>query len=108
MEYARLFLTNPKGVRELSEQTKSSITLPDGTTAQRKVSEGFISITSTLETPYEVYNEIHEGLFKLITELREEAAQSLFGKELAALTRPELEAVWQAVPMRIFETDQRD
>ncbi|MBQ6861160.1 MAG: peptidoglycan DD-metalloendopeptidase family protein [Alistipes sp.] len=108
LEYARLFLTNPKGVRELSEQTKSSITLPDGTTAQRKVSEGFISIVTSRQTPYEVYNGIHEGLFNLITELREEAAQSLFGKELANLTRPELEVVWQAVPMRIFETDQRD
>ncbi len=105
IDLVRRFLDNPDDVRELSSKREEAIPLPDGSVWHYPVSQGFIMIRTRPDTPFEEFKALQSALTELYHELRNRVAREKFGREMAELSKEELQAIHRAVPIRIVEIE---
>lgn len=105
--YLEQFLTNPNDVRELSQQQNKQFTLPDGRKITHPVSQGFVSLVTTGETPAEEYVALLRTITETYAKIRGEVAQTIFNKPLASLSAEELALIYELVPMRVGEEEAK-
>ena len=60
------------------------------------------------DTPFEEFKALQSALTELYHELRNRVAREKFGREMAELSKEELQAIHRAVPIRIVEIEPTD
>lgn len=101
----RTFIDNAEASDALSEKKTEVFELPDGTKWSYPVSQGFISLQMADETSYYTYIAVQNAILAAYAELRDEAAQSAFGKPYAALDKAQTAVINRAVPIHLSEAE---
>lgn len=68
-------------------------------------SKGVISLKNDRGTSYDIYIQVQNELARAFNEIKEELAMDRFGTKLTHLTKEKLEAINDAVPVRISEAE---
>lgn len=68
-------------------------------------SKAIVSFMTDLGTSYACYYSLQQAIGQAYDEVRDELAQSMFGKSSAELSADERDAVWKAVPMAVSEAE---
>ncbi|MCC8035158.1 MAG: biopolymer transporter ExbD [Rikenellaceae bacterium] len=101
---AKDFLLNVHDLEDLPEKKPTMI---DGL-GEYMVSQGVISLQNDRRTNYETYIAVQNELTRAINEIREEVADSRFGKGFFELTEEQRQAITKAVPTKISEAEPRN
>ena len=102
------FILNPLDDENLPEKANKDIELPDGGKWVYPVSEGVVSLQTTLDTGYQSYIMVQNELTRAFNEVRDEVAQRKFGAKFADLPEELRNAVSKAVPLKISEAEPRN
>ncbi len=101
------FIINASNDENLPEREDTAIEMPDGSTWTYPVSKGVISLNSDRGTSYDMYIQVQNELTRAFSEMRDDAARQKFGKAFTDLSEEEREAVADAVPQSISESEPR-
>jgi biopolymer transport protein ExbD len=107
-EAVKRFIINATDDPNMPEKEVKNIDMPDGSKWAYPVSKGVISLNSDRGTSYDVYVQVQNELTRAFNEMREDVAQSKFRKSYANLSTAEQEAVADAVPQAISESEPRN
>ena len=102
------FLLNPMNDENLPEKEDKEFTLADGTTWVYPVSNGVVSVQTTLETDYQTYIMVQNEVTRAVNELRDEVSMQKFGKKYAELEKEDRDVMTKAIPMAISEAEPRN
>ena len=69
------------------------------------ISKGVVSLKSSTGTTYKTYIDVQNELAKAFNERRDEVSMALLGKHFYELSQDEINAVSDAVPVRISEAE---
>ena len=102
------FVLNPMNDENLPEKIDKEFTLSDGSTWVYPVSQGVVSVQTTLETDYQTYIMVQNEVTRAINEVRDEVAMAKFGKKFADLDKEDRDVMSNAVKMAISEAEPRN
>ena len=97
------FIANPEHRSDLSEQHEQTLTLADGRLFTLPVSKGEITIEISREATATHYFTLMHTISRAYAELRNEAAQQLFGRPMQQLPQEEQQLLHRAIPIRFGE-----
>ena len=101
----KTFVKNAKESPTLPSKRTTVITLPSGgKTLEYQSSNGMITIKADAEADAKEFSSLNAAIYAAYGELREEAANELFGRSLSKLTPEEQDAIHKAIPIRVAET----
>ncbi|MCG8582534.1 MAG: biopolymer transporter ExbD [Bacteroidales bacterium] len=100
-EATKTFILNPLDDINLSDKEMKDITLLGMTS----VSKGIISIQTANDTEYQTYLMVQNEIIRAFNEMRDEMAQTKFGKKYKDLGKPEKDAIRAACPKLISEAE---
>ncbi|MCD7969643.1 MAG: biopolymer transporter ExbD [Alistipes sp.] len=101
---AKFFIQNPANDETLPEKEIEAI--PG--LGEFAVSKGVISLQNDRGTSYETYIQVQNELTRAVNEIRDEVANSRFGKNFSELSEEQRKAVQTAVPSKISEAEPRN
>ena len=108
IDVLKKMISNPEEKAIFPEYETRSITMPDGSSREFRVSKGIISLQIDRGTSYEGYTKAMTYITTAYKELREELSAEVFGKPLAGLTDAEMQVIYQAVPMNVSEVEPKN
>ena len=97
------FVKNPYNDPSLPEKKDTTI---DGHKFQ--ISKGVVSLQNDRGTSYEKYIEVQNELVGAFNDLREELAQSTYGKKFIELDEAQQEIIKEVIPQMISEAEPKD
>ncbi len=101
----KTFVKNAKESPTLPSKRTTVITLPSGgKSLEYQSSNGMITIKADAEADAKEFSSLNAAIYAAYGELREEAANELFGRSLSELTPEEQDAIHKAIPIRVSET----
>jgi biopolymer transport protein ExbD len=101
----KTFVKNAKESPTLPSKRTTVITLPSGgKSLEYQSSNGMITIKADAEADAKEFSSLNAAIYAAYGELREEAANELFGRSLSELTPEEQDAIHKAIPIRVAET----
>ena len=101
----KTFVKNAKESPTLPSKRTTVITLPSGgKSLEYQSSNGMITIKADAEADAKEFSSLNAAIYAAYSELREEAANELFGRSLSELTPEEQDAIHKAIPIRVSET----
>ena len=101
----KTFVKNAKESPTLPSKRTTVITLPSGgKSLEYQSSNGMITIKADAEADVKEFSSLNAAIYAAYSELREEAANELFGRSLSELTPEEQDAIHKAIPIRVSET----
>ncbi len=101
----KTFVKNAKESPTLPSKRTTVITLPSGgKSLEYQSSNGMITIKADAEADAKEFSSLNAAIYAAYSELREEAANELFGRSLSELTSEELDAIHKAIPIQVAET----
>lgn len=101
----KTFVKNAKESPALPSKRTTVITLPSGgKSLEYQSSNGMITIKADAEADAKEFSALNAAIYAAYGELREEAANELFGRSLSELTPEEQDAIHKAIPIRVAET----
>ena len=101
----KTFVKNAKESPPLPSKRTTVITLPSGgKSLEYESSNGMITIKADAEADAKEFSSLNAAIYAAYGELREEAANELFGRSLSELTPEEQDAIHKAIPIRVSET----
>ena len=101
----KTFVKNAKESPTLPSKRTTVITLPSGgKSLEYESSNGMITIKADAEADAKEFSSLNAAIYAAYGELREEAANELFGRSLSELTPEEQDAIHKAIPIRVSET----
>lgn len=101
----KTFVKNAKESPTLPSKRTTVITLPSGgKSLEYQSSNGMITIKADAEADAKEFSSLNAAIYAAYSELREEAANELFGCSLSELTPEEQDAIHKAIPIRVSET----
>ena len=103
-EKAKEFIANPNDDPNLPEKHLKNLPLFGGVMITEK---HVISVQNDVGTSYEAYLQVQNELVAAYNELRNELAQSKFGKTLAECSETEKDAITQYYPQKISEAEPK-
>ena len=103
-EKAKAFITNPTNDPSMPEKEMTEIPL----LGNYPVSKGLISLQNDRSTSYDTYIQVQNELTKAFNEAKNELALQRFGRPLEDLSDAQKQAVNKAIPVKIYEAEQRD
>ena len=107
-ERTKEFIVNPLDDENLPEKVNKDIDLPDGSKWVYPVSEGVVSLQTTLDTGYQSYIMVQNELTRAFNEVRDEVAQRKFGAKFSDLPEEQRNVISKAVPLKISEAEPRN
>ena len=102
------FILNPMADENLPEMKEEEFELADGSKWVYPVSQGVVSIQTTLETDYQTYIMVQNEVTRAFNEVRDEVAMQKFGKKFADLDKEDRNVLSKAVKMAISEAEPRN
>ena len=100
----KTFVKNAKESPTLPSKRTTVITLPSGgKSLEYQSSNGMITIKADAEADAKEFSSLNAAIYAAYGELREEAANELFGRSLSELTPEEQDAIHKAIPIRVSE-----
>lgn len=100
----KTFVKNAKESPTLPSKRTTVITLPSGgKSLEYQSSNGMITIKADAEADAKEFSSLNAAIYAAYGELREEAANELFGRSLSELTPEEQDAIHKAIPIRVAE-----
>ncbi len=102
------FVINVSEDPNLPEKKSTDIEMPDGSTWTYPVSEGVVSLLSDTRTSYDVYIQVQNELTRAFNEMRDDVARQKFGRAYSEIAKEEQDAVNDAVPLKISESEPRN
>lgn len=102
------FILNPMNDENLPEKIDKEFKLADGSTWVFPVSQGVVSIQTTLETDYQTYIMVQNEVTRAFNEVRDEVAMQKFGKKFSDLEKDDRDVLSNAVKMAISEAEPRN
>ena len=102
-ERAKEFMENPADDESLPEKEPKEIPF----FGEVMVTKGVISLRNDLDTKYGTYIAVQNELVAAINELREDLAQSKWGKSYADLDNDQQNAIRKIFPSRISEAEPK-
>ena len=102
------FILNPMDDENLPEKIEKEFDLADGSKWTYPVSQGVVSIQTTLETDYQTYIMVQNEVTRAFNEVRDEVAMQKFGKKFADLEKDDRDVLSSAVKMAISEAEPRN
>lgn len=100
----KTFVKNAKESPTLPSKRTTVITLPSGgKSVEYQSSNGMITIKADAEADAKEFSSLNAAIYAAYGELREEAANELFGRSLSELTPEQLDAIHKAIPIRVSE-----
>ncbi len=103
-EKAKEFIANPNDDPNLPEKHMKNLPLFGNVMITEK---HVISVQNDVGTSYDVYLQVQNELVAAYNELRNELAQSQFGKPLAECSEAEKDAITQYYPQKISEAEPK-
>ena len=107
-ERTKEFILNPMADENLPEMKEEEFELADGSKWVYPVSQGVVSIQTTLETDYQTYIMVQNEVTRAFNEVRDEVAMQKFGKKFADLDKEDRNVLSKAVKMAISEAEPRN
>lgn len=100
----KTFVKNAKESPTLPSKRTTVITLPSGgKSLEYQSSNGMITIKADAETDAKEFSSLNAAIYAAYSELREEAANELFGRSLSELTPEQQDAIHKVIPIRVSE-----
>ena len=101
----KTFVKNAKESPTLPSKRTTVITLTSGgKSLEYQSSNGMITIKADAEADAKEFSSLNAAIYAAYGELREEAANELFGRSFSELTPEEQDAIHKAIPIRVSET----